>query len=350
MKQLPSVLLLSFTIVASAAATSFAQNRERFGISAKAGGVNAVAGHVMVNRKDQAPQLLTSQDDLAANDVVITGATANIEVLLNPGSYFRVGENSEFGFKSTDLNNLRLKLVNGIAILEVTGVDGVNPNIVIDTPHATFSILRAGLYRINVQAQSTELAVRNGRASFGSATAELVKGGKKVTISNGLPTIAKLQKDKDSFDLWSKQRAELLARANEKLSGRQLNGYLSSFRDAGFGGSRWGLWTFSSRMGCYTFLPFFYGWSSPYGHYYGSYLDPYYWGGRGWGRGNISPGTGIIVNNQPPTGSTGNNPGGVPPAGGPPTPSFVPSPSEMPRGAPRDPDSGGRANNRSREP
>jgi hypothetical protein len=42
----PLVLL----ILCSAA---FAQNRERFSISAKAGGVNTVVGHVMITRKGQ---------------------------------------------------------------------------------------------------------------------------------------------------------------------------------------------------------------------------------------------------------------------------------------------------------
>lgn len=344
MKYLLSTLLLSSTIVALGSATSFAQNRERFGISAKAGGVNAVVGHVMVNRKDQAPQLLTSRDDLVADDVITTGATANVEVLLNPGSYFRVGENSEFAFKSTDLDKLRLKLVKGTAIVEVTGVEGINPDIVIDTPHATFSILRTGLYRIDVQAQSTELAVRKGRASYGSTTAELVKGGKKVAFTNGAAAITKLQNDKDSFDVWSKQRAELLARANERLSSRQVSGLLSSFQESEFGRSpRWGLWTFSPRLGCFTFLPFFYGWSSPYGHYYGSYFDMYYWRGSGWGNPNISPGLsgGTIVNNRP--GSTGGSPGGSP------APTYVPPPVSPPPMR-VDPDTGERMVNKSREP
>ena len=56
------------------ASLSNAQNRERFGISARAGGVNAVMGHVMVTRQGQAPQLLTAQDDLSSGDIVNKGA------------------------------------------------------------------------------------------------------------------------------------------------------------------------------------------------------------------------------------------------------------------------------------
>lgn len=329
----PAVGLI--VLIAVAASVAVAQNRERFGISAKAGGVNAVVGRVMVIRSGQAPQLLTNKDDLVSGDIVTTGAQSNIEVLLNPGSYFRVGENSEFQFQDSSLDNLRLKLLKGSGIVEATGVDDMNLDIDVVTSEAKFTIIRSGVYRINVQPNSAELLVRKGRASFGPNRTDIVKGGNKVTVSRGVMARAKLVKDKDDFEIWSKQRAELLARANQKLSNRVLSGYLSTFSgwDSPFWGPRrWGFWTFSPRAGCYTFLPFFYGWSSPYGHYYGSY----YWGGggRGW---NGSP---IIVNNQTPPGS-GSTPGGTSPGGtspgGTPSPGPAPPPAQsFPRG--RDPE------------
>ncbi len=345
MKTLRSVhsLVFSIAIVALLCTTSLAQNRERFGISAKAGGVNAVVGHVMVSRKDQQPQLLTNRDDLVVGDVVTTGALSNIEVLLNPGSYFRLGENSEVQLVDTALDNLRLKLNKGTAIVEVTGVENMKFEIPVETPQATLTLQRAGLYRLSVQTDSVELAVRKGRASYGADSKSVIKGGKKVTISGGMPTVAKIDKSKDNIDLWSKQRAELLAQANARLSSRALNGYLVGFQDAGFGNSPWGVWTFSSRMGCYTFLPFFWGWSSPYGHYYGSY----YWRGGGWGVPSNFPGStgGTVVTNNQPSGSNG----GGPPSGVP-APTYIPPPTQSPMRV--DPDSGMslRNANRTKEP
>ena len=333
---LRAVGLIAFLAVTASLAV--AQNRERFGISAKAGGVNAVVGRVMVTRTGQAPQLLTNKDDLASGDVVTTGTQSHIEVLLNPGSYFRVGENSEFQFQDSSLDNLRLKLLKGSAIVEATGVGDMNLDIDVVTSEADFTIIRSGVYRINVEPNFAELLVRKGRASFGANRTDIVKGGNKVTFSQGVMARAKLVKDKDDFEIWSKQRAELLARANQKLSNRVLSGYLSTFSgwDSPFWGPRrWGFWTFSPRAGCYTFLPFFYGWSSPYGHYYGSY----YWGGggRGWS------GSPIIVNNQTPgSGSTpgGTSPGGTSP-GGIPSPGPGPAPVQsFPRG--REPETGER--------
>ena len=302
------VLLLSLSFFTS---VGLAQNRERFGISAKAGGINALVGRVMVTRQGQSAQLLTSSDNLTTGDVVTTGSMSHVEVLLNPGSYLRVGENSEFEFEDSSLDNLRLKLVSGSAIVEATGFSEMKVQIYVNTSQANFTIIRSGVYRINAGPNFAELAVRKGRATFGPNRTDLVKGGNKVVFNNGLMARAKVEKGKDTFDVWSKQRAELLARANQRLSSRVFNGYISTFSgwDSHFWGRRrTGLWTYNPRVGCYTFLPFYYGWSSPYGHYYGNYLPG---GGCCNGSNRNYP---TITNNQTPGGGSGG--GGVTPGGG----------------------------------
>lgn len=293
------------------------QTRERFGISAKAGGVNAVVGRVMVTRKGQQPQLLASTDNLTAGETVTAGSSSNAEILLNPGSYLRLGENSEFQFEDISLDNLRLRLVKGSAIIEATGVADMDLGIKVTTGHGEFRIIRSGVYRIDVQSRFAELAVRKGRAGFGPNKTDVVKGGKVVTLSNGVADVAKLDKAKDSFDAWSKQRAELLAKANARLLNRTFNGYLASFSgwDSWLWGPRsFGLWTYSPRAGCYTFLPFYYGWSSPYGHYYGSY----YWRGgccNNWGPTIVQtpPGSGSVGTGGITTGGGGGGGGGATP-------------------------------------
>jgi hypothetical protein len=291
-----------------------AQNREKFGISAKAGGVNAVMGRVMVARVGQAPQLLSNQDDLVAGDVVTTGAASQTEVLLNPGSYLRVAENSEFIMVDNSLNNLLIKLVKGSVIVEATGMDNLDLRIAIATDRERLTIIRPGIYRINAQTGVTELLVRKGRVAIGDNPREIVKGGKKLAFSDGSALTAKLEKrDKDEFDNWSKVRGETLARANQRLSARTLNGYLSAAdwtTSTGFG--RWGVWTWSPFLGCRTFLPFYFGWTTPYGPYYGLFysLGDYY-PGMGCCRGEIINRQPMIVNNPPSSGgSSGGFPGG----------------------------------------
>lgn len=338
------VIAVVALLCAGLPAIAGAQNRERFGISAKAGGVNTVVGTVMVTRKDQQPQLLTSTDNLVAHEKVATGSSSNAEVLLNPGSYFRLGENSEFQFEDISLEHLKLRMVKGTAIIEATGVADMDLGIKVVTAHGEFTIMRSGVYRIDVQPGFAELAVRKGRAAFGPTKADIVKGGKVVTLTNGVAAVARLTTPKDAFEAWSKQRAELLAKANTRLLNRTFNGYLASYRgwDSWFWGPRrFGVWTYSPAAGCYTFLPFYFGWSSPYGHYYGSYFS----GGYGCCNRRYNP---VIVNSQPYPGSyprtTGGGTGGIPTGGGPsPAPTGFGNPSPRPsNGAPRDPDSGGR--------
>src|SRR3977135_4075518 len=97
MKHTFSVTLAIIALILSANVVLNAQNREKFVISAKAGGINSVSGRAEV-RASRATDwsLLSVTDDLRAGDIVRTGTDGRVEMLLNPGSYLRVGESSEF--------------------------------------------------------------------------------------------------------------------------------------------------------------------------------------------------------------------------------------------------------------
>src|SRR5438046_4312860 len=260
-----TIILRSYLIIllsSAFAVVSYGQNRERFGISAKAGGINSVIGRVLVQRGGQSSQQdLSAKDDLTSGDVVTTKGGSRVEVLLNPGSYLRVTENSEFELTDNSLNNLQLKLIKGSAIIEATGTDDLRLQIGIVTEQSRFTIVRRGVYRINVLPGSTELLVQKGRVLVDGQQA-MIKGGTKVTFNKGSSFTAKLtKKDRDEFDAWSKGRGEFLARANERLSIRTLNSYLvDSGWESGFSSSRYGLWTYSPFAGGFTFFPFRYGW------------------------------------------------------------------------------------------
>jgi hypothetical protein len=340
-------------IVAALFSIGAAQNREKFGISAKAGGVNSVNGNVMVKREGQALQLLTSRDDLTAGDVVTTGAWGQLEILLNPGSYFRAGENTEFILVNSSLDDLLLKLVRGSAIIEATGPDNAGLRINVATDQKRLVIVRSGIYRINAQTGMTELIVRKGRVMLGTGKDQMVKGGKRMTFSGGSTGVVKISKsDQDQFDNWSKERGQTLARANQKQSLRSFNRELfdSQWNLAFSAANHWGLWTWSAYSRCYTFMPFYYGWSSPYGHYYGSFYNFFPFGG-GCCNGYSGSGNTIVGNPRQVTpGSSGGSSGGGfggsgGSSGGSSHPSIPVSPIPSNAG-PRDPDGGGRRVNK----
>lgn len=322
-------------------------------------GVNAVSGQVMVKRAGQAPQLLTSQDDLASGDVVKTGSGSQAEILLNPGTYLRLAEESEFEMVDNSLDTLLVKLIKGSAIIEATGPGEVELRIPIITEQQKMTIVRAGIYRINVRPGVTELFVRKGRMAL-NGDRDIIKSGKKITFSRAGQSIAKLEKtENDEFDDWSKLRGQTLARANVKLSARTLNGFLASSSwnrlDARFG--RWGLWTWSPFSSCYTFLPFYGGWGSPYGSNYGLFAPGFgypYYNYPGANPRNYNPT--IVTNSSPPSSGSSSGPtwstaGGT--VGGPTGGSGGSSaPASRPgsQAGPRDPDGGGRSINRIKDP
>jgi hypothetical protein len=292
----------AFVLCLSLAA--YGQNREKFVISAKAGGINAVTGRAKVHLKGGSDwQQLSVTDDLEAGDVVRTEGGGRVEMLLNPGSYLRLGENSEFELVNSSLDNLELRLVRGTAIVEATGTDDTELMINITTPHTKLAIVRHGLYRLNVVPEdATELIVRKGRVMLNDDSHTKVKGGNKVVISATSQSMAKLTGDQkkanDDVEFWSKERAEALAKANRRINDRMLASAFSN-SDWLFGSHRSaGFWFFNSTSRCYTFLPFYYGWGSPYGGSYSiAIYNPFFYNPRGGYYGY--PNNGVTYNPRP---------------------------------------------------
>ncbi|HKQ51789.1 MAG TPA: FecR family protein [Pyrinomonadaceae bacterium] len=269
---------LSLVALFCFAPATLAQDREKYVIHAKAGGINSVSGDARVLRKgSDAPRELTTADDLAAGDSVLTGTDGRVEVLLNPGSYMRIGENASVELADASLDSLLVRLASGSVVVEATGGNGVKLAIGVKTPQAEAVIIKGGIYRFNALPDgATEVIVRKGRVLLGQ---EEIKGDRKVLIRGGQTEVAKLdKKQQDELDLWSKERAEELARANRRLKPRPLQTAFNSFgwyamtargrRNA----DSLGLWVFDLGTRTYCYLPS--GWSgaasSPYGYGYGN--------------------------------------------------------------------------------
>jgi hypothetical protein len=216
--------------------------------------------------------LLLKGDRLMIGEVVSTQPQTKVEILLNPGSYVRLGGNSEFVFEDTDLDNLKLELRKGSAIFEVYA-DEDYP-VLVKTPKNTFAFIDSGVFRVDVNADGVgRLEVWKGKAAVGNADGETVKGGRTATITEGGSTIAKFDRDdKDDLDKWSKDRSKALSKMTAKLKKDLRGPLLSSFGRSGFGAWGWnvydsyGLWIYDPMFGGNCFLPFGYGWSTPYGY------------------------------------------------------------------------------------
>ena len=286
---------------------------DKWVITAQAGGVNYVEGEVGIVRTLGKSGMLLKGDSVQVGDRVTTGANGRAEILLNPGSYLRIAENSAFEFKTTSLEDLQIYVERGSVMLEVFAANDFKVSV--NTAKQNYDLVDTGIYRIDVAADGiARLEVWKGKAEAGET---VLKGGRTTSSSNGV--VAKFDRDeRDAFETWSRDRAKELAKGTNDLRDKSLRTSLMS----SYLGGRWdmynsfGLWVYNRSAGRYSFLPFGYGWSSPYGFGFGTDI----W----WYR---LPSAVYYVPQRTYRTPTGTNP----PATNPPTGSGPTAPSTNPR-------------------
>ncbi len=245
---------------------------DKWVISAKAGGVNLVEGQAGVVTSAGRSGMLIKGDSLEVGDTVTTEANGRAEILLNPGSFVRIGGNASFRFESTSLDDLQVRLDRGSAILEVFASKDFAVTVI--TPASRFLLIETGIYRVDVEPSGTAaLSVRKGRAEIAGENDGVVRKGREATAAvDGDVAVNRFNRgETDALDEWSKDRAKALARANSELRADDVrNSLMQSFsRNSWNMYSSFGLWVFNPFWGGYTFLPFGMGWNSPYGYGYG---------------------------------------------------------------------------------
>ena len=244
---------------------------DKYVISANAGGVNFTEGAVTVIRKEGRSGVLLKGDQIEIGDRVSTGAEGKVEILLNPGSYVRLGSNSAFEFKTTSLDDLKLLVDSGSAMFEVFATNEFK--VTVFTPKGQVTLVDTGIYRVDVSSSGiAKVSVWDGFAELSDGSSR-VKKGRAVTVGNGAPSIAKFDRDEmDSLAIWSKERGKMLSKATASLKNRVVRDSLIN----AYNGGRWGmfdafgLWIYSSQFGGHCFLPFGRGWYSPYGYWFGN--------------------------------------------------------------------------------
>src|SRR2546423_11811963 len=123
---------------------------DKYVISAEAGGVSWIQGDITVSRPDGTGGPLVSGDRLKTGDKVTSGSVSRAEIMLNPGSHLRIAGDSAFQFRSTTLDDLRIKLDKGSAIFEVFATNQFR--ISVFTPKGRVTILDSGVFRFDLSA------------------------------------------------------------------------------------------------------------------------------------------------------------------------------------------------------
>ena len=109
-----SALLLSALVLAGLGATSaLAQSV----ISAQSGMINYTEGQVLLNGSEI--QVTTTQFPQMRVQDVLSTKEGRAEVLLNPGSFLRLGENSSIRLTSSSITRPGVEVLSGSAVLEI---------------------------------------------------------------------------------------------------------------------------------------------------------------------------------------------------------------------------------------
>jgi hypothetical protein len=262
---------LALALAASLAGSDFS---EHF-IAARAGMLNYLEGSPSVFKGTATKEeLLVENGQVHPGDRLRTGEHGRVELLLNPGSYLRLGYGSELGILETKFEDMHFELLAGSAIVESAALNRKVHTLRARTPAGEVMFEKAGLYRLEVTPTAVYVAVRQGRAKWIREGVEIaaLKSGKRFLLEVPAPgavmQFAKLdKKGGDELDRWSRRRAEYLVAANSRLAPWMATSLSDRYQYSQRGG-----WMFNSLFGCYTFVPFDATFGSPYGYRYGLFL------------------------------------------------------------------------------
>ncbi len=208
----------------------------------------------------------------------LTTGNGKAEVLLTPGVFLRVGDNSTVKMISTNLTNTEADLVNGQATVEIAEIHQFN-RLRIDQDGASTYMLKNGLYAFD--ANQDLVRVLKGEAMVQESDQNVkVKGGREVDLNNADHLQAR-KFDKNVYqtsDLYrfSDLRSSYLAEANVDIA-RQYYAGGPGWYGPGWYWDPW-FWSYTWLPGNgVLYSPFGWGFYSPW---YVGYAPIYY---RGYG-------------------------------------------------------------------
>src|ERR1041385_5281441 len=138
-------------------------------ISAHSGVIHYVEGKATLDGKGVQPKLGEFPDVKPGQTLAVEGAPT--EVLLTPGVFLRLDENSSFRMVSNKLDDTRVEILSGSALIEVGEL--LQDNAITVLLHdAQIALLKKGLYRFD--ADPARLRVYDGEARVTSGPETIV--------------------------------------------------------------------------------------------------------------------------------------------------------------------------------
>jgi len=237
-------------------------------ISAHSGVVHYIEGDVAIDGSEVHPRFAEFPD--LKNGQVLATEEGRAEILLTPGVFLRLAENSSVRMISNSLSGTHLQVISGTALIEAGELLPGNA-IAFDCAGARIALPKKGLYAMD--ANAAKLRVYDGQAlvSVGDQQVTARKSHEIALDGEKLADTKFDVKDTDPFYRWNARRAEYIADANlvaarvESNSNSYASGYASGSSGGYAGGTAGGSWNWNPYFGMFTYLPGSGMYMSPFG-------------------------------------------------------------------------------------
>lgn len=256
--------------------------------SIRPGEVNYIEGQVALDGRTLESNLLPSTVIQPGDD--LTTGQGYAEVLLTPGSFLRIGHNSEIRLAAAGLVDTRISLIHGSALLEAADVvKGSKIELVVN--NSTAEIRDKGLYSFNADNQTVRVLEGKLALADGSVGQTSLKKGDQVILSSDKPLkkrdFSRKAAQEDPLYVWSKVRSHDEAEATVNVANVVAAGG-AWYGPGWYWDPAWNFYAFAPGLG-YLGGPFGWNYYSPiflYGGYWGPGLyrrglyGPRFYGGH----------------------------------------------------------------------
>lgn len=222
-------------------------------VSARSGMIHLAEGRVFLG--DNAVEVKFGQFPEVKENQVLRTERGRAEVILTPGVFLRLWEDSSFRMVTNRLVDTRLEILSGSAVIEAGDILKDN-SIAVVLKDATVQLVKRGLYRFDGDPATVRVFDGELLALAGDRRIE-VKEGRTLAIGSEMAVAKFDREDTDGLDRWSGRRAEYVAMANVSAA--------NSIRRSGMSWASSG-WAWNPYFGMFTFVPLGGTYYSPYGH------------------------------------------------------------------------------------
>jgi len=236
------------------------------------GSLNSVQGQVRFD--GHRAQARSIRREMLLPRQVIETRQGKAGLLLTPGSFLRVGNNSEVRMLTATFENTRVRLIKGTALLDAEA--GYKNDLAILMDGTRTRIDKKGIYGFNANRET--ISVLRGKATVYERDARITLKKKHLLYLAGQTPWEVRKLNKQVFESSSLYQWNKIRNRYERRAGRSVQQAIAQsghwYGPGWYWSGYWGFYTYLHSAGMY------------YSPLYGPYNGPWGWSNWGWGWGD----------------------------------------------------------------